>query len=88
MDVGVRELKDRLSEILDRAAAGEVVRVTDRGVPKALIVPVNSADSVARGLAEGWLTRRSTRAPGAYRPQKTLPGTPTSTEILSADRGD
>lgn len=88
MDVGVRELKDRLSEILDKAAAGEVVRVTDRGVPKALIVPVNSGDSIARGLAEGWLTRRSTRAPGPFRPQRPIPGTPTSTEIVSADRGD
>ncbi len=88
MDVGVRELKDRLSEILDRAAAGEVVRVTDRGVPKALIVPVNPGDAVTRGLAEGWLTRRSTRAPGAFRPQDPLPDAPTSTEILSVDRGD
>lgn len=43
MDVGVRELKDRLSEILDKAASGEIVRVTDRGVPKALIVPQTPA---------------------------------------------
>lgn len=88
MDVGVRELKDRLSEILDKAAAGEIVRVTDRGVPKALIVPVNSGDSIARGLEEGWLTRRSSLAPGRFRPQAAVPGTPTSTEIISVDRGD
>ncbi len=88
MDVGVRELKDHLSEILDQAAGGEVVRVTDRGVPKALIVPANSGDSIARGLAEGWLTRRSTRRPGPFRPQPPTPGTPTSTEIIATDRGD
>lgn len=34
MNVGVRELKQHLSEFLDRAAAGEVVTITDRGVPK------------------------------------------------------
>jgi len=35
MDVGVHELKQHLSEYLERAARGEAIRVTDRGVPKA-----------------------------------------------------
>ena len=31
MDVGIRELKQRLSEIIDLVAKGETIRVTDRG---------------------------------------------------------
>jgi prevent-host-death family protein len=37
MDVGIRELKAKLSEVLDRAERGEIVTVTDRGRPKVLI---------------------------------------------------
>jgi prevent-host-death family protein len=37
--VGIRELKNRLSEFLRRAAEGERVTVTDRGRPLAVIVP-------------------------------------------------
>lgn len=56
MDVGVRELKQRLSEYLERVARGEVIRVTDRGRPKALLTPVQDERVIARGVAEGWLT--------------------------------
>jgi prevent-host-death family protein len=55
MDVGVRELKQRLSEYLDRAARGEVIRITDRGRPKALLTGIRQEQSVARGIREGWL---------------------------------
>lgn len=37
--VGIRELKNRLSEFLRRVADGERVTVTDRGRPVAVIVP-------------------------------------------------
>ncbi len=58
-DVGVRELKQRLSEYLDRAGAGEVIRVTDRGRPKALLGPLPGQLRIEQGLAEGWLTQGS-----------------------------
>lgn len=54
-DVGIRELKRRLSEYLDRAERGEVVRVTDRGRPKALIGPLLPGSPVAQGIREGWI---------------------------------
>ncbi len=56
MDVGVRELKQRLSEYLDRAERGEMIRVTDRGRPKALLVPLPGRGSIEQGIAEGWIT--------------------------------
>jgi len=55
-DVGVRELKQRLSEYLDRAERGELLRVTDRGRPKALLGPLPGRGRVEEGVAEGWIT--------------------------------
>lgn len=55
MDVGVRELKQHLSEYLERAAAGETIRVTDRGQPKAILGPVPGSGRLAKGIAEGWI---------------------------------
>ncbi|MBN1314344.1 MAG: type II toxin-antitoxin system prevent-host-death family antitoxin [Anaerolineales bacterium] len=40
MNVGIRELKSRLSEYLRRVRAGEIVVITDRGEPVGRIVPV------------------------------------------------
>jgi prevent-host-death family protein len=89
MDVGIRELKAHLSEYVARVAAGEVFTVTDRGVPRALLSPVGGDGGLlARGIEEGWVTRRSTSPPGKAEPAEPLPETPRSDEILSADRGD
>lgn len=55
MDVGIRELKQHLSDYLDRVASGETIRVTDRGIPKATISPIAGQGGVDRGIAEGWI---------------------------------
>jgi prevent-host-death family protein len=67
MDVGIRELKQHLSEYLERVARGEVIRVTDRGRPKALITAIRDDQVVARGIREGWLTAGEDVAPGAVK---------------------
>ena len=41
MTVGVRELKNRLSEFLRRVGEGERITVTDRGRPVAVLGPVD-----------------------------------------------
>ena len=87
MDVGIRDLKARLSEHLERVARGEVVTVTSRGRRVAQIVPVLGRDALDRGLAEGWITREVERSPEPVLRQKPLPGTPTTTELISQDRG-
>jgi len=56
MDVGIREFKQRLSEYLERVSRGEVVRITDRGRPKALLTGIRQEQTVARGISEGWLS--------------------------------
>lgn len=87
MDVGIRELKARLSEYVNRATRGEVFRVTDRGVPRAVLMALPTADHLKRGLAEGWIARRAQAPPGPFRPAEPAPGAPSSAEILTEDRG-
>lgn len=87
MDVGVRDLKAKLSEYLDRAAAGEVIRVTDRGTPKALLGPLPGSDNIERGIREGWITPARSRGPHPnvwrrFEAKRALG------EILAEDRGD
>ena len=54
VEVGVRELRENLSEWLDRAAAGEEILVTERGKPKALLTAAESAWD--RMVREGRIT--------------------------------
>ena len=42
--IGVRELKDKLSATLARVQRGEVITVTDRNRPVAVIVPARAAE--------------------------------------------
>ncbi len=52
--VGVRELRDRLSSYLARVQAGEQIEVTDRGQPIALLVPLpESRTAVVALVASG-----------------------------------
>jgi prevent-host-death family protein len=84
-DVGVRELKQRLSEYLDRAERGELVRVTDRGRPKALLGPLPGRARVEEGMAEGWITP----APGAaLGPTRRWTSRRRVLDALGEDRGE
>ena len=86
MEVGVRDLKARLSEYLERVGQGEVITVTSRGRQVAQIVPVIGHDRLDAGVAAGWVTREVDRPPEPIVRQKPLPGTPTTTELISRDR--
>ena len=86
MKVGIRELKARLSEYIERAQEGEVIDVTSRGKRVAQIVPAPGSDNVERGLAEGWITRQEQLAPTTTTRHRPRSGTPSSTEIIRRDR--
>jgi prevent-host-death family protein len=71
--VGVRELKNRLSEFLRRVADGERVTVTDRGRPVAVISPPLEApaDQQIAGMVREGLARWAGGTPrGAARPPR------------------
>lgn len=86
MEIGIRELKARLSEHIERVTKGETITVTSRGRRVAMIVPVPGGDNLDQGLVEGWVTRQIERAPDAVVRQRPLPGTPTTTTLISKDR--
>ena len=69
MDVGVRRLKMHLSEFLERAANGEVIRVTERGKPKALLGPFPGHADLSVGVNEGWIKLGNGSAPAPSRRQ-------------------
>ena len=84
MDVGVRELKQHLSEYLDRAASGEIIRVTDRGQPKAILAPVPGVGRLVRGLEEGWIRPAEDVEPG---PVQRATAVRRIAQVLEEDRG-
>jgi prevent-host-death family protein len=49
MDIGTKELRSRLSEMLDRVARGERIRIVRRGKPAAELAPIRER---ARGLPD------------------------------------
>lgn len=51
--VGIRELKDSASAIIDRVEAGEPITVTRRGRPVAQIVSASTPPHLAALVAEG-----------------------------------
>jgi prevent-host-death family protein len=87
MDVGVRELKQHLSEYLERAARGEAIRVTDRGVPKAILGPIPGTVRLDEGIAKGWISPPRARAssPGKVRRAH---ATARIDHVLAEDRGE
>ena len=53
VEVGIRALRDRLSEFVDRVRAGEELVVTDRGRAVARLVPLDHERTLDRLVREG-----------------------------------
>ncbi len=51
--VGIRELRQRASELLRRVATGETIEITDRGRPVALLAPLPDGNALDRLRAAG-----------------------------------
>jgi antitoxin (DNA-binding transcriptional repressor) of toxin-antitoxin stability system len=92
--VGVKVLKNKLSEYLRLAAAGETVLVTDHdrvvaelGPPRPERSPILADARLAEAVRQGWLTP-ALRGPGA--PPESPPVAPLATILaeLAADRAD
>jgi prevent-host-death family protein len=93
--VGLKILKNKLSEYVRLAAAGETVVITDRGHPVAEIVPphphIPAGDGrplsafELRGLREGWL-RPATIRDGSPQPRKPIPGYTLEQLLADLDR--
>jgi prevent-host-death family protein len=51
--VGVRELRQRASELLRQVEQGESIEITDRGRPVAMLSPLPSGTDLQRLIAAG-----------------------------------
>ena len=85
--VGVRELRQRASEILRRVAEdGETYEITDRGRPAALLIA--PAGSGLKELERRGLVRRGEGELLALRPVKLTRGARRPSELVSEGRGE
>jgi prevent-host-death family protein len=82
--VSLDELKQNLSEYLELAGKGELVVVTDRGVPKVLIPAIPGVDHIVSGVEQGWVTL-PTKIGKLNRPLQ-LPAAKRSLDVLNEDR--
>jgi antitoxin (DNA-binding transcriptional repressor) of toxin-antitoxin stability system len=75
LTVGLKILKNKLSEYVKLAAAGETVVITDRDRVVAEIVPPRPRQEsvIERGVREGWI-RPAIRGPNWPPPSKPVPG--------------
>lgn len=89
MKIGIRELKSRLSEVIERAAAGERIVITDRGRPKAVLSSAIEGDNVALGVSEGWITAGALEGATPPVPHVTIrmQGGLSTEQVLAEDRG-
>ena len=86
--VGVRVLKDHLSEYLKRVRDGERIVVTDRGEPLAALTPVEETDEARWGwdlVRERVASWRGGKPRGSARPP-TLKAKTTTSEMVLQDR--
>ena len=86
--VGLKVLKNKLSEYVRIAAAGETVVITDRGHAVAEIVPPRQDDHesfVERGVREGWLAPAK-RPFQPLPPRKPIPGYTLEQLLADLDR--
>lgn len=86
------DAKNRLSELVERARAGDRVRILVRGVPAADLVAVPAAAADDERLAglerRGWIRRGTGPVPAELRtPGPAVLGTPAS-DLLLAERGE
>jgi prevent-host-death family protein len=86
--VGVRELRQRASELLRRVEAGETIEVTDRGRPVALLSPIPAADPLAQLEASGDLIRGRQRLDDLPPPLPLEPGHEPPSRVLKRLRRD
>ena len=66
MEVGVREFRENLAEWIDRAAGGDEVIVTERGLPRVRLSAATGDELLDRLVRDG-------RATAPTRPRRPLP---------------
>jgi prevent-host-death family protein len=86
--VGVRELRQRASEILRRVQGGETIEVTDRGRPVAVLAPLPDAGPLERLRTSGELVPARGDVDDLPEPLLVEPGLEMPSAVLARLRRD
>lgn len=85
--VGVRELKDRLSQYLRAVKSGQTIVITERGRPIGRIVPQGiSLDEKLKVLVDAGLAEWNGQCPPGGEPVAKVRGKKTVADLLIEDR--
>jgi prevent-host-death family protein len=85
---GVRELRQRASELLRRVEAGETIEITDRGRPVALLAPLPDKGPTAQLRASGDLAASELDLASLPAPLPLPSGREAPSEVLERLRRD
>lgn len=85
-EVGIRELKNDISRIIERVEAGETITVTRRGEPVARLMSAKIPAKLAAMIADGTVRPPSNGKPFIPKPVKLIGPGPTASEYVSEGR--
>lgn len=85
---GVRELRQRASELLRRVEAGETIEITDRGRPVAVLAPLPNQRPLERLRATGDLEPADADLKDLPEPLPLAPGQEAPSSVLERLRRD
>ena len=85
---GIRELRQRASELLRRVEAGETIEITDRGRPVAILAPLPDQSPIDRLRATGDLEPAGSDLKDLPEPLPLAPGQEPPSSVLDRLRRD
>lgn len=85
---GIRELRQRASELLRRVEAGETIEITDRGRPVAVLAPLPNRRPIERLRVSGDLEPAAADLKDLPEPLALAPGQEAPSSILERLRRD
>jgi len=85
---GIRELRQRASELLRRVEAGETIEITDRGRPVAILAPLPNQGPIERLRATGDLEPAGADLSDLAEPLPLGPGQVLPSKVLERLRRD
>jgi prevent-host-death family protein len=86
--VGIRELRQRASELIRRVEAGETVEITDRGRPVAILAPLPDPGPTERMRASGDLIAAKASFDDLPEPLRLEGAEATPSSVLASLRAD
>jgi len=85
MDVGVRQFRGELRLWLERVKAGEEIVITERGIPVARLIGVESRPALQR-LIDAGVVRRPSRPARPIRPDRLIRARGSVSDLVAEQR--